>query len=56
MIGGEFMILFLQCVVIAIALFIVLISIKERKMPKGLLEWLFIIGGLVMMIIWAVKY
>lgn len=37
-------------------LFVVLISIKERKIPRGLLEWLFIIGGLLIMIVWAVKY
>lgn len=50
------MILFLQCVVIAMALFVVLISIKERKVPRGLLEWFFIIGALVIMIIWTIKY
>lgn len=37
-------------------LFIILISIKERKNPRGLLEWLFIIGALIIMIILAIKY
>lgn len=50
------MMLFLQCIVVAMALFVILISINERKMPKGLVEWLFIIGALVIMIIWAIKY
>lgn len=48
--------LFLQCIVIAMGLFIILISIKERKMPKGLLEWAFMICALIIMIIWGVKY
>ena len=33
------MMLFLQCIVVAMALFVILISINERKMPKGLLQW-----------------
>ena len=56
MIGGKIMILFLQCIVVAMALFVVLISIKERKVPKGLVEWLFIIGAFIIMIICRVKY
>lgn len=50
------MMLFLQCIVLAMGLFVILISIKERKMFSGLLEWFFIIGALIIMIIWAVKY
>lgn len=50
------MTLFFQCIVVAMALFVVLISIKERKIPRGLLEWLFIIGAFMIIIIWAVKY
>lgn len=56
MIGGNFMILFLQCVVVAMALFVILISIKERKIPRGLIEWAFMIGAIAIMIIWAIKY
>lgn len=50
------MTLFFQCIVVAMALFVVLISIKERKIPRGFLEWLFIIGAFMIIIIWAVKY
>lgn len=50
------MMLFLQCTVVAMALFVILISIKERKIPRGLMEWAFMIGALIIMIIWAVKY
>ena len=56
MIGGKFYDLFLQCIVVAMALFVILISIKERKMPRGLLELAFMIGALIIMIIWSVKY
>ena len=45
------MILFLQCIVVAMAVFVILISIKERKVPKGLLEWLFIIGAFIIMVL-----
>lgn len=54
--GGKYMITFFQCIVVAMGLFVILISIKERKIPRGILEWLFIIGALVIMIIWAIKY
>lgn len=50
------MILFFQCIVVAMALFVILISIKNRKIPRGLIEWIFIIGAFVIMIIWAMKY
>lgn len=50
------MILFLQCIVVAMALFIILISIKERKIPRGIIEWLFIIGAFIIIVIWAVKF
>lgn len=50
------MILFFQCIVVAMSLFIILISIKERKIPEGLLEWCFIIGAFAVMIVWAIKY
>ena len=50
------MILFFQCIVVAMALFVILISIKNRKIPRGLIEWIFIIGAFVIMIIWDMKY
>ena len=50
------MILFFQCIVVAMALFVILISIKERKAPGGLLEWFFIIGAFIIMIVWTIKY
>ena len=56
MIGGKEMLLFIQCVIVAMGLFVILISIKEEKIPKGLIEWLFIIGAFVILIIWLVKY
>lgn len=50
------MITFFQCIVVAMGLFAILINVKERKIPRGILERLFIIGALVIMIIWAIKY
>lgn len=50
------MILFLQSIVVAVALFIVLISIREEKIPKGIIEWLFIIDAFILIIIWVVKF
>ena len=31
--------------IVAIAIVIVYVSVKERKVPAGILEWLFLIGA-----------
>lgn len=50
------MVLFFQSIVLGMALFIILLSIKMQKIPRGLIEWIFIIGAFIILIIWAVKY
>ena len=50
------MALFLQCCIVAMGIFIFLISIYNRKIPRGLLEWLFIIGTFIVFAVWIFKY
>ncbi len=33
--------------IVAIAIVIVYVSVKERKVPAGILEWLFLMGSLI---------
>ncbi len=36
--------------IVAMAIVIVYVSIEERKVPAGLLEWLFLIGAFIVII------
>ena len=36
--------------IVAIAIVIVYVSVKERKVPAGILEWLFLIGAFIVII------
>lgn len=48
--------LFLQTVIVGFAFMLVLYSIYNRKIPKGLLERIIFILGVIVIIYWAWKY
>ena len=44
----------IQWIIVAIGLFIVVFSVGEQVIPCGLLELLFVIGMIVVLIIWFI--
>ncbi len=50
------MIMFLESCLIGFALFIWIVSLYERKTPKGLIEWILTFIAIAIMISWYVKY
>lgn len=48
--------LFLQCVIVGLAVFLLMICIWERKVPKGVLEWVILVLSVVVLIDWMIKY
>jgi hypothetical protein len=50
------MILFIQCVIVGLAFFILLTCVRKGKLTEGLVEWLLIIAAFVIMIRWIIEY
>ena len=48
--------LFVQCAIVELAMFTILISLLERNLPKGLVEWFLIGAALVILIRWSIIY
>jgi hypothetical protein len=50
------MILFIQCIIVGFAFFILLNCIREGKLTTGLIEWIVIIAAFIILIKWIAKY
>ncbi len=50
------MIIFLESCLIGFTLFIWIVSLYKRKIPKGLIEWILTFMAIAIMISWYVKY
>lgn len=41
-----------EIIIVALCLFVIKVSIQNRKLPKGILEWLYIINTILILIKW----
>lgn len=46
---------FFQGCIVLMGLFIIYISVKNRKVPKGVVDWIFILGMIDIFLVWIHK-
>ena len=44
--------LFIQCCIVGFSVFVWLISISEKKIPHGIIEWILTILSIIILITW----